>query len=251
MILEGGDLMQINIFDKLKAYNADELFYREYYEKRKDKQQLSDFLSKIGYDEIIRRGLLVSEVNDDFLKPFEMGEGIFDTKGTQNICLSKHNRYTPEFLHSHTFFEMIYVFSGTCTHTISGKSEQMSSGTFCIVAPSIYHSLGVFDDSIVLNILMRTSTLEELYSTLLKNDNPVSIFLLNGIFLQKHAAYLQFQLEQENDLQQLILEMYQEQWNNGNYSEEIINNLMMIFLYRLVRSSGTTAVLSKSLFSIF
>lgn len=238
--------MEQNILKKLSAYNDDELFYREYYQYRNNSELLNALISRIGKDEIYRRNLLVAEINDAFTTPFEMREGIFYEKETQNICLSKHNRYTPEFLHSHTFFEMIYVLSGSCRHTISGKTILMPSGTFCIVAPHVYHSIGVFDDSIVLNILIRTSTLEELYATLLKSDNPISSFLINCIFSQRYDSFLQFHSEHNDELQHLILSMYQEQCDSDSYSEEIINHLMSIFLYKLVRSNHIKSKLSET-----
>lgn len=235
--LERGDFMEQNIFEKLNIYNDDEIFYREYYQCRNNPKLLKELILNVGKDEINRRGLLVAEVNDTFSIPFEMNDTIFYEKETQNICLSKHNRYTPEFLHSHTFFEMIYVLSGSCKHTVAGKSIIMSSGTFCIVAPHVYHTIGVFDDSIVLNILIKASTLGESYGTLLKSNNTISSFLINAIFAPKYVPFLQFYSEPDSNFQGLILSMYQEQCNADKYSEEIINHLMSIFLYQLLRSS--------------
>lgn len=238
--------MEQNVLTKLTAYNDDELFYREYHQCRNNPELLKVLIARTGKEEIYKRELLVAEVDDTFVTPFEMGEEIFHEKETQNICLSKHNRYTPEFLHSHTFFEMICVLSGSCRHTISGKTILMPCGTFCIVAPHVYHAIGVFDDSIVLNILIRTSTLEELYATMLKSDNPISSFLLNCIFSQRYDSFLQFHSEHNGELRRLILSMYQEQCDSDSYSEEIINHLMSIFLYRLVRSSCIRAELSET-----
>lgn len=237
--------MKYSIMEKLAAYNEDELFYREYYQYRNRPEKRHELLSNIGTDEIHRRELLVAEVNDSFSIPFEMGDEIFHQKETQNICLSKHNRYTPEFLHSHTFFEIIYVLRGTCKHTISGKEFVMSTGTVCIVAPHVYHSIGVFDDSIVLNILIRSGTLEEYYGSILKSDNPISLFLIHSIFSPKYDPFLQFQEEEHDDIQHIILAMYQEQCNSNSYSEEIINHLMSILLYRLIRNNKINAELSE------
>lgn len=97
--------MKYNVLEKLAAYNDDELFYREYHQYRNQPQKLQELLSHIGTEKIHQRGLLVAEVDNAFAIPFEMGEEIFYEKETQNICLSKHNRFTPEFLHSHTFLK--------------------------------------------------------------------------------------------------------------------------------------------------
>lgn len=224
----------MDVLHKLYEYNSDELFYREYYNCA-DKEQKNALIERIGRSEIINRCLLIPEINADFLTPFDMGEGIFATKGKRHICLSKHNRYTPEFLHSHTYFELIYVLSGSCKHTISGQSTNLAQGSFCIVAPKTYHSIGVFDDSIVLNILIRKSTIENYYPLLLKGKNIFSEFFINCIFGKVHAPCLKYSIECESSLQNLIREMYCEQLENKPYSEEIISSIMQIFLYRLAR----------------
>lgn len=225
----------MDILDRLYEYNNDELFYREYYNCT-DKEQINSLIERTGRSEIIKRRLLVPEINADFLTPFDMGEGIFSTKGKRHICLSKHNRYTPEFLHSHTYFELIYVMSGSCKHTVSGQPTVLSQGSFCIVAPKVYHSIGVFDDSVVLNILVRKSTIETYYPLLLKSENTFSDFFINSIFAKEHAASLTYTIESESSLHSLICEMYREQLENKPYSEEIISSLMQIVLYRLARS---------------
>ena len=244
----GSEVKTMDVLERLSQYNADELYYQAYYNCTDEEQRLA-LIERIGRDEIICRGLLTPEVNDNFLTPFDMGECIFVSKGKQHIWLSKHNRYTPEFLHSHTYFELIYVLSGSCSHTISGETVRMEQGCFCIVAPKVYHSIGVFDDSVVLNILVRKSTLEEYYPSLLKGENIVSEFFMNGIFAKEHTPFLMFHIGDENTLHDLILEMYREQLENESYSEEIISSMMQVFLYRLVRYGNMYAVQSESVHS--
>ena len=230
--------MHMSVETLLEQYNADELFYKEYHSLQSDADQVKRLLQRIGEREIVRRGLLVREVNSSFLTPYEMGSEIFGEHGKREILLSKHNRYTPEFLHSHSFFELLYVYSGSCSHTIAGETFTMKAGSFCIVAPHVYHSVGVFDDSVVLNILIKGSALENTYATLLKSDNCISSFLLDGMYAGKHAPYLYFRIEKESSLRRIMLDMYSEQLDSDVYSEEIIGGLMIMFLYRLVRKYG-------------
>lgn len=232
--------MNMTTENLLEQYNEDELFYKEYYDLREDPAAVERLIRSIGESEIIRRGLLVAEVNDEFLTPYEMRDEIFGENGKREILLSKHNRYTPEFLHSHSFFELLYVYSGSCRHFIADKTFTMSEGSFLIIAPHVYHSIGVFDDSIVLNILIKGSSLENTYATLLKNDNCISSFLLDGMYADKYDPYLYFQIAKESSLSRIVLDMYSEQLNSDVYSEEIVNSLMMLFLYKLVRKYGNS-----------
>ncbi|MBQ8515552.1 MAG: hypothetical protein IJ496_09155 [Ruminococcus sp.] len=70
----------MDVLERLSQYNADELYYQEYHNCADTRQRLA-LIERIGRDEIIRRGLLTPEVNNDFLIPFEMGEGILASKG--------------------------------------------------------------------------------------------------------------------------------------------------------------------------
>ena len=114
--------MSMNKEMLLEQYNEDELFYKEYHSLHNDRDKVIQLIQSIGESEIIRRGLLVKEVDDNFLTPYEMGSEIFGEHGKREILLSKHNRYTPEFLHCHSFFELLYVYSGSCSHTIADET---------------------------------------------------------------------------------------------------------------------------------
>ena len=77
--------------------------------------------------------------------------------------VQKHNRYSPAIVHSHTFFELVYIYDGTCKQTISEQTISMKTGDFCVVPPGVDHSISVFDDSIVINIMLRRSTLHSMF----------------------------------------------------------------------------------------
>ncbi len=117
---------------------------------------------------------------------------------------------------------MIYVLNGSCRNTVYGNTEILNEGSFCIISPHSTHSIEIFDDSIVLNILVRTSTFEERYCTLLKSENMLSSFLLDGIFSENHPSHLLFSLDNETKLKDIILEMYREQQCGDAYSEEVV-----------------------------
>lgn len=93
-----------------------------------------------------------------------------------DVLLSKHPRYTTPFDHSHTFFELIFIYDGECTNCIDGKDIYMKSGDLCIVPPNVSHSLTVVSDTLLLNILVRTTTFQEIFGALNSNKNILSEF---------------------------------------------------------------------------
>ena len=55
---------------------------------------------------------------------FRFPKSLFFSKG-ENIYINKHNRFAPMIEHLHDFIEMTYIYSGTCTQTINGKTVQL------------------------------------------------------------------------------------------------------------------------------
>lgn len=84
---------------------------------------------------------------------------------TGNIMFSKHYRYTPIFDHEHEFFEIICVYNGTAHTTIQGMAHELHTGDICIIPPHTTHSIGIFDDSLAFNILVRGSTFQSTFSS--------------------------------------------------------------------------------------
>ena len=97
-----------------------------------------------------------------------------------SVYFSRHNRYTPAFLHKHIFFEIIYVLHGNCTQTIGVDTLHFHEGDFIFITPGTIHSIEAFDDdSLILNILLRRSTFYEMFSPLSRGND-----LLSEIFFQ-------------------------------------------------------------------
>ena len=55
---------------------------------------------------------------------------------------------------SEFFFEMIYVYSGNAVNQLADNFIPLETGDVCILAPNVSHSLNVFSDSIIINILI-------------------------------------------------------------------------------------------------
>lgn len=76
----------------------------------------------------------------------------------ENILVCKHLRYSPVSMHTHSFIEISYMLSGSCKEVIqfpSGVTEQLilQQGDFFIIPPKLQHSVEIFNDSIMINIL--------------------------------------------------------------------------------------------------
>ena len=100
----------------------------------------------------------------------------------------------PDNYHSHDFFEMIYVLSGTCQQIYRGTSYSLHTGDIAIMAPYTSHNIRVTnDETIVINILFRKEVLETMYQEN-QNQKPLKnslmISYLTMFFIQLIRSHL-------------------------------------------------------------
>lgn len=224
------------IINHLNTYNQHELFYKEYTEKKKNPDDFQAFLDSLDHKFIRDNYLIIPELTIDDVKNDAPMQDFwyFNVSSDKSVRLQKHNRYTPAFMHTHAFFEIIYVLHGTCTHNIFGKSYEMHEGDLCLLSPSVVHSIYA-EDSLIINILIRRSNMEDIFFNVLRDNNVISDFLVNSIYLHNYSTFLTFHTFDDEEVKNQILEMYLEQLLDDSYSDRIISSMLIIFFTKLAR----------------
>ena len=212
----------------------EELFYKNQYEARKA-GQIHTYIARQNIKEVIQRHLLIPEVPETIPHEF-LDSFFFDTADKDSIVVQKHNRYSPAIVHSHTFFELVYVYDGNCTQTISGQSLSMKTGDFCVIPPNVEHSISVFDDSIIINIMLRRSSLHSMFYNFLNTPNKLSSFFLNNIYAKRANDYIVFHSGMDPFLRESFIWMLWESVNHQEYYYQCITNTLLLVFYLLVRS---------------
>lgn len=231
----------IEMENYLNKYNQDELFYYEYYQA-KQQNQLMTFLNGLNKQNIIERRLILPELFPDKI-PYLMSDNeYFNILDKNSVYLSKHNRYTPAFFHEHLFFEVIYVLNGVCNHIVETENLILKTGDFCFIGPATSHSLIVESDSIVINILIRRSTIEDIFFNILRDQNIIGSFFTNNIYGKNFDSYLIFKTNQDLEIKNYLLEMMVEQNNSDNYTNQINSAMLMLLLTKLVRRYSSTII---------
>ena len=114
--------------NELFELNEDEKFYKDYFEVSASSSQLKKFLDKVDLDDAIRRHLIIPELLPDIIS-YEMNDDEYFKDNDRNVFISKHNRYTPPFLHKHDFFEIIFVFTGHCSDYLHDQKRFYRRGS--------------------------------------------------------------------------------------------------------------------------
>ncbi len=215
-------------------FNEEELFYKEQYQAR-EAGQIYAYIARQDIKDVIRRHLLIPEVKETIPPEFK-DSFFFDMADKDSIVVQKHNRYSPALVHSHTFFELVYVYDGNCTQNISGQTISMRTGDFCVIPPSVEHSISVYDDSIIINIMLRRNTLHSMFYNFLNTPNKLSSFFLNNIYAKRANDYILFHSGMDPAIRESFVWMLWESMNKQEYSYQCITNSLLLDFYLFVRN---------------
>lgn len=224
------------IVDYLKQWNPDELFFRDYYYALEERTSIDDLLKREDITEADKKLALNPDSGDS-----HMSEARFFSK-TQNVVLIKHPRYCPFFTHQHVFFEIIYVLSGHGLEITNDRSVELHEGDLCILAPNVTHGLKVFDDSVIVNILIRHSTFMDIFLNTIRDKSQISLFFMGNMYEKNKIRYLLYPTADDDVIRNYILDMYTEQLHQDEYSDRIICSLLTIFFTQLTRRHGKNVI---------
>lgn len=235
----------LNTIKELFTYEDDELFYKEYYEAKK-KNKIPQFLTRYDADEIKKRKLIVREIKNGWNPVAMDDEMLFSSDANNDIVVSKHFRYTPTFMHKHTFFEIIYVMNGHCRQVINNHEVDLKEGQFCIIAPLTTHSISVFDDSILINILVKRKTFENVFYTLLQKSNKITSFINQSLYLYQAAGYLLADTNKDEEILDHVLNLYHQYESKKPHYDLVMNTELMYVLSLLLQRYEDTIELPQT-----
>ena len=191
-------------------------------------------------------GTVIHLDNNDFSPEFRqiyssgnLDETLLFENGLDAV-IYKHMRYLPVKLHRHTFLEIAYVLEGQCMNYIESSRITMTKGDLCIIAPNTTHALSVFqDDTLVLNIELRTSTFEKAFFGTLDGNDILSDFFTRMLYHSPNSPFLLFHTGHDKNLRDMILYAYDEYIGHHEYRSRMLNNIIMGLFIILLRSHST------------
>lgn len=229
----------------LMEYDDAELFYREYYEACASPKKLEAFLAPLTVEGLRKRRLLCPHLRES--PKLYRDAPYFNSKA--DIKIEKHKRYIPAEKHAHECFEMFYVLKGSCRHTLHGETAVLPENTFVILAPYVGHSIAVFDDSIILNIIIRSSTFDDYLFNILRHNNKLSYFFTSNLHGRSFISSMTVTFDND-ELTKLLMQMVDEQSRADEYTDKILHSMISLFFNKLSRycdEHGCTYTSSKKL----
>lgn len=141
-------------------------------------------------------------------------------------------------LHTHDFFEIHYVFEGSCTFRFQEETHIMKKGDFCIVAPDSLHDLFVSDDnSIVVNLVIQKTAFQESFPELLTQDNLISLFFRSCFSAVHQPNYVLFSTGDDPGLRSLLKNLLLELFHLDDYSNVCAAHWLHLLFLSILRRS--------------
>ncbi|MGG7621267.1 AraC family transcriptional regulator [Bacillus coreaensis] len=230
----------------LREYNIREHFLRDYFLAKQNSTSFKEFMNRLDLNFLIDNRIILPELNQTPDSLLVLEENIFKNKEF-NIHVSKHDRYTPAFTHKHLFFEILYVYSGHCKQKIMMDTINLNEGDLCILSPGVEHSVEVFDDSIVINILVRKRTFEGIFSEILEDENILSSFFSKILYTKNYNNYIIFRTNNSTTIRMSIAHLFIEAIEKRKYSNKMLNYVLLILFANLLRGEKNMVELPAEL----
>ncbi|WP_339362791.1 AraC family transcriptional regulator [Vallitalea maricola] len=230
----------------LKKYNLRELFLKDYFLAKQNPRTYKEFTDNIDLNFVKENKIIIPELNLTPDSSMFLEEDIFNNEEL-NIHVIKHDRYTPVFNHKHSFFEILYIYSGHCIQNIMGDKITLNEGDLCILSPEAEHSVEVFDDSIVINILVRKSTFDSIFLEILDDENILSSFFTKILYTKNYNNYIIFRTNNSTTVRMSIKHIFIESLERRKYSNKMLNYVLLILFANLLRGEKNTVELPTEL----
>lgn len=239
---------RLDIKQQLTLYTPLEQHFKSICEKSGRPATQSDFLHLLANYENLPDGLK-AELNltgaasstTDIL-PFtpQFTDALWFREG-EDICVRRHPRYSPAVFHTHSFIEISYVAAGCCHHDFSYPGGQLESltlpqGSLCILPPGLTHAVSVFDDSSIINILIRTAVMKHTLTNLVAGNHALFDFFLYTLYENTNPNYLLFHTASDETVNNTILDLTAEAFAKQPYSQNMQCLMLGLLFTHLQRS---------------
>lgn len=231
----------------IEEYTEDERFYRKVYlEEQQNPDTFQDYIQSLDIDYIKKHDLYVPAICGKGWYPYINEKQQF-TNSKGNIRLCKHYRYTPVFDHEHEFFEILCIYKGSADTTIQGISHPLTAGDVCIIPPHTKHSVGIFDDSIAINILIRSSTFQSTFFQSLTTGSSLSRFFTHVLYHKTEGNYLIFHTGNDSAVRETLENLFIEYLGHRKYTYTFLNSMLILFWAILLRNheNNIESILTK------
>ena len=171
-------------------------------------------------------------LHDSYFPEFPVTETFEKWSGftNKNARTRTHPQPNIDPYHPHNFFEINYVFKGSCFNIVENHEFFMKENDLIILHPGTFHCLTTDDSSVIINILARSSFIFSKFSNLSTSSSPLWKFL-DSAGKDDYYKYIFFSGKTVHSIiADMVEEEYQKYSNNAVMNEALFTTLIILLL---------------------
>lgn len=239
--------------DWLNDYTDFECIYKHRYELLRQPAALAAYLRTMTMDYLIENEVLLPE---KLIPRFRMENGdiyqneplTFFRHAPMRCKVEKHPRYLAKFWHNHALYEVLYMYRGTCQNDFSDRRLVLHENDVCFIAPRINHRVGIFDDSVLINLQVSPALFSDIFAPYLQGHGELSQFFRCAMKYDAYHPYLLFTdfRERTEMLRSSIENALREQLAQESFWEDALCAHFGLFFTELQRARKTVFLADKT-----
>lgn len=133
-----------------------------------------------------------------------------------NISVVPHtvsaNYIPPGPLHSHDFFELVYIYRGSAVQYLEDGTLTLDEGAICLMNTNCRHGLTIgSEESLVFNVLINKPLVNTSFLNLIHENDLFSSFFIDSLFSQaEHEEYIYFEKTPSSHVEFLMQSLLEE-----------------------------------------
>lgn len=150
---------------------------------------------------------------------------IIPIRKDEGLHVRKHTTSQIPYIHSHTFYELIFVNKGNCIQLIDDKKVIMNQGDLCILSPQIKHAImPSTEKDVIIKIVIPVDVYNHINAKV-HFDDPITI--INNV---------------STETEYLLFKILKESFARDDYIDVTIENYLALLFVELVRSKNIDSI---------
>lgn len=196
-----------------------------------DPHQLYELCSQTSVE--ISSILRDPEAYYSFVSEEYLGFSVWDVLPHMKLC---YEAITP---HTHDFFEINYVLSGSMEMECANEKKLLRTGELCILAPGTNHAVYVSPGSTVVCLCLRRSSFRSTFFSTLNGSDLLAAFFKNCLY-SGIQGYLLFMLPPSPEVCGIIKCIFKEYYGKLKNANTICCSYVSIFFSLVLRLYSNT-----------
>lgn len=162
-------------------------------------------------------------------------------KKTNGFDISKHNEELGMYLHKHTYFELDYVYKGSCEYYINGSKQMfiLKEKQACMVNPNILHAIKTNDkNDIVFKCFIPIEQIKPEYYRQLKVRRSLRRFFEQSLKEEtSYSAYIIIDVKENKSIEKILFQLLEESIEQKENWKNFYQSYLSLLLLEFTRIS--------------